>query len=295
MLGFDFKYRGQSLSDNDFDTVNGLGIVLQSVDWAEVITDDDQVPIQGYHGIDASPTLYRARVINIEGVISASTRSEVATYKDILTDIFKLESVPSPDNRGFYDFEFTDDDSVNKVISAKVLNAPRYTQVLGERDVTNFIVQLVAENPVIKAKTASSQVALEGFFGGFKLPVKLPASMDDYGYTTDLTNSGNWNAPLKVTITANGTTGANLRVLNTLTGQYFGVQTPLVDGDVLVLDSETATMTLNGNDISGDRIAGSIWHFLLDGSNTFTVLDDSTQLGDGLVADVLFEWNNTWI
>ncbi len=295
MLGLDFKYRGQSFSDDLFDEVLGKGIILQTVDWSGIVTDDDQVPIQGFHGLDVSPTLYRGRLINIEGTISANSRSDVKESKDILTNVFKLESVPSPSNRGFFDFEFTDDDSIDKVISAKILNVPSYTQELGQKDVTNFIVQLIAEDPTIRSKTLNTILATEGYFGGFKLPVNLPAPMNDWGYSTDVNNGGDFSGPLKVTITINGTTGANMRVINIDNNQFFGVQTPLVDGDVLVFDTATATMKLNGLDISGDRIDGSIFHFLEPGSNVFTVVDDLSRLGDGLEVDVLFEWFDTYI
>lgn len=298
MLGYNFSYRGQSFSDDEFDVDNGRGIVLQSLTWAEIVTDDDQIARGLDHGIEVSPTLYRGRLIEIEGFIVANTRSERQTYRDIITETFKLEYIPSPDNRGFYDFTFYDDDASQLKISAKVLNAPRYDQLeLGEIEVTKFRVQLIAEDPTIKAVSANSQVHVEGFYGGFDLPVQLPVAMDDWGYIASVMNGGNWKAPLKVTIEANGATGGNMRVVNVDNGEYFGITTAMVDGDILIIDTENTDLTLNGVDVSGARISGSIWPFLdpSPATNYFTVLDDLSTLGDGLQADVTFEWNNTFI
>lgn len=296
MLGQDFKYRGVSLSDYLFDKANGKGIILQSLTWNDLVTDDDQVPRQGYHGISSSPTLYRARVINMSGFIIANSRAERAIYRTQLTDMFKLESIPSPTNRGFYDFELLDDDGLEWVISAKVLNTPAYEQqILGEIEVTSFTVQLVADDPTIRAKDIVQVIAIEGFYGGAKLPWKLPVQLNDYGYIATLTNGGNWPAPLIITIEANGTTGANLRVENTTNGEFFGVQTPINDGDILIINTLDSTITLNGLDISGDRIVGSKWPYLQPGDNYYTVLDDLSRIGDGLKADVTFSWYNTKI
>lgn len=296
MLGYDFTYRGVSLSDSLFDASNGKGIILQKVDWSDVVTDDDQNPRQGDHGVEASPTLYRGRLIDIEGVICANTRSERQTYRTTLENMFKLEYVPAPDNKGFYDFTFNDDDGTRKLISAKILNTPAFEQLtLGEVEFTSFKVQLFAEDPAIKANTPSSGTSVEGFYGGVSFPVAFDTAFDDYGYVASLLNSGTWRAPLKVTITATGTTGTNMRVINTATGEYFGIASAMVSGDVLVIDTENATITLNGVNVSGDRIAGSIWPFLEPSYNTYTVMDDMTRLGDGLYATVNFQWSNTWI
>lgn len=296
MLGYNFSYRSQSFSDTDFDVANGKGIILQRVKWAEVVTDDDQVPIQGYHGLDVSPTLYRGRLIEIRGIISANTRSERQTYRDIIDDTFRLEYQPSPTNRGFYPFQFTDDDGTVKVISAKVLNTPSYDQPeLGEPGYTTFRVQLIAEEPNITSLTANTQNAVEGFYGGVTLDTELEVALDDFGYSTSLSNSGNWQAGLKTTITAVGTTGANMRIVNTQTGEYIGIATPLSDGDVLIIDTENATITLNGVDYSADRIAGSNFLYVDPAGSQFTVMDDLSRLGDGLEATVAFEWFNTWV
>ena len=296
MLGYNFEYRGQSFSDDDFDKSTGKGIILQRVRWAEVVTDDDQVPIQGFHGLDVSPTLYRGRLIEIEGLIINESRSERQPFRDIIDETFKLEPDPSPSNRGFYDFVFLDDDGTKKVISAKVLNTPSYNQPeLGEFGQTSFRVQLIAERPNIDSFVLNSSPAVEGFFGGVTLDTELPVALDDYGYSTELNNLGNWPAGLKTTIVASGTTGGNMRIINTETGEYIGVQTPLSNGDVLVIDTDNAIITVNGVDFTADRIAGSNFLYVDPAGSQFTVLDDLSRLGDGLNATVTFEWYNTWV
>lgn len=294
MLGYHFKYRGQSFSDDEFDVPNGRGIVLQDLDWSKIVTDDDQSSRGADHGIEVSPTMYRGRLISIDGLIVANTRPERQIYRDIVMETFLLEPIPSPTNRGFYTFEFYDDDGVQWSCLAKVLNGPSFTQIeIGEIEFTKFEVQLVAEDPVLVGNQINQYNYVEGFYGGIQLPVQLPVQLDNYGYIANLINSGFWPSPLKITITVNGNTGPNMRVENIQNGTYFGVMTPLVDGDILIIDTKTSTVTLNGDDISGDRISGSIWQFLAPGNNEFVIRDDLTILGDGLSVDVLFEWYNT--
>lgn len=294
MLGYDFKYNGQSFSDNEFDKPNGRGIVIQVCKWDEVVTDDDQTPRGADHGIEVSPTMYRGRLVNIEGVIVANSRAERMTYRNIISQAFKLEEIPSPTNKGMHTFEFFDDDGEEWQFQAKVLNTPTFDQFeLGEVHYTSFKVQLVAEDPTIIGSQINQFNYVEGFYGGVQLPVQLPVQLDNYGYVANVENLGQWKAPLRVTINVNGNTGSNMRVEKLATGTYFGVMTPMVDGDILIIDTKESLMTLNGADVSGDRIPGSIWPWASPGNNQFVVRDDLSILGDGLSVDVLFEWYNT--
>jgi RNase P/RNase MRP subunit p29 len=296
MLGYNFQYRGQTFFDTDFDTVTGQGIVLTNVTWADVQTSDDQNNRQGTHGIEVSPTFMRGRVINIQGTIVANSRPERYTLRQTIVNTFAPEAVPSPDNRGFYDFEFVGDDGNDYVISAKVLNMPSYVQPeLGNIMITNFQVQLIAENPFYESKILNQLNHVEGFYGGISFPTKFPVAFDTYGYTANVINGGNWPSPIKTTITANENTGANMRVVRTSNDAYVGVETPMLQGDVLVIDTKNNLITLNGDNVSGDRIPGSTYHFANVGNNEFIVRDDLQRVGDGLAVDVLFEWPDTFI
>lgn len=295
MLGKNFKYRGQTFYDTDFDTATGQGIVVQACQWADVNTSDDQQNRQGTHGIQASPTFMRGRIINIQGLIVANSRAEREAYRQTLVSTFAPEAFPGPDNRGFYDFEFVGDDGNDYVISAKVLNMPSYVTELGSVMITNWQAQLLAESAYYESAILNQQVHEEGFYGGISFPTTFPVAFDTYGYVANVINAGNWPSPLKTTITANQNTGPNMRVVNTATDSYVGVQTPMVEGDVLVIDTKNNLITLNGENVSGDRIAGSIYQYAQAGNNQFIVRDDLQRVGDGLAVDVLFEWPDTFI
>lgn len=297
MIGYDFSYNGQSFSDSVFDKVNGNGIILNAVNWPDLATSDDQNNRQGEHGIETSATYIRGRVISISGEIVAQSRIKRDEFKTILQNTFSPPTFPSALNRGYNDFEFTDDDGESWIIKAKVLNMPSYQPSFGLNEFvrTPFTLQLIAEDPSIVGTTINQVNHTEGFYGGANLPFNLPVQLNNYGITSTLNNGGNWIAPLKTTITANQDSGVNMRVINTETNQFIGVQTELTAGDVLIIDTADTSITKNGFNFSGDRISGSIFHFLQPGNNNFIVRDDSQILGDGLSVDVLFEWYNTKI
>lgn len=295
MLGKNFQYRGQTFFDSDFDRVTGQGIVVQGCQWADTNTSDDQQNRQGTHGIQVSPTFLRGRVINIQGLIVANSRAQREIERQKLIEAFSPEPFPGPDNKGFYDFEFIGDDGNDYVIRAKVLNTPSYNPEFGSVMLTPWQAQLISENSYYESKVQNQQVHVEGFYGGTKFKTKFPVAFDNYGYVANVANAGNWPAPLKTTITANQNTGPNMRVVNTSNDSYIGIKTPMVQGDVLVIDTKNNLITLNGSNVSGDRIAGSTYKYVNPGNNQFVVRDDLQRVGDGLAVDVLFEWPDTFI
>jgi hypothetical protein len=295
MLGLNFTYRGQSFSDNEFDRPNGQGIAIQACRWANVATSDDQKNRQGTHGIEVSPTFMRGRVIDIQGLICANSRPEREALRQIIVNTFAPEAFPGPDNRGFYDFEFEGDDGNDYVIRAKILNMPTYDTTLGDFTETRWQAQLISEESYYESKIQNQQVHEEGFYGGISFPTKFPVAFDTYGYVANVMNGGNWPAPLKTTITANEATGPNMRVVNTATDSYVGITTEMAQGDVLIIDTKNNLITLNGENVSGSRITGSIYQYVQAGNNQFIVRDDLQRVGDGLAVDVLFEWPDTFI
>jgi len=293
MIGYNFKYNGQSFSDDIFDKTTGQGIRFTSVDWTNLVTTNDQSNKQGQHGIIVSGTYIRGRIISISGTIEANSRSKRDEYKQILQSVFLPPYNPSPLNKGFHDFEFFDDDGLEWKLSAKVVNTPDYSPNFSDFTTTTFNIQLICENPIIISKESFELSHSEGFYGGVNLPVTLPVALNSYGYVATIMNMGLWTAPLKVTITANNNIGTNIRLINTVTESFIGVQSAMLAGDVLVIDSGgSPSITLNGMNVSADRITGSIFQFLEIGNNSFIVRDDSQILGDGLSVDVLFEWNS---
>ena len=295
MLGKNFQYRGQTFFDTDFDKVTGQGIVIQSCQWADTNTSDDQQNRQGTHGIQVSPTFLRGRVINIQGLIVADSRAQREIERQKLIGAFSPEPFPGPDNKGFYDFEFIGDDGNDYVIRAKVLSTPGYDTDLGSVMFTRWQAQLISEVSYYESKIQNQQIHVEGFYGGKSFPTKFPVPFDTYGYTANVINNGNWPAPLKTTITANENTGPNMRVVNTANDSYIGIKTPMAGGDILVIDTKNNLITLNGSNVSGDRISGSIYKYVNPGNNQFIVRDDLQRVGDGLAVDVLFEWPETFI
>lgn len=295
MIGIDFKYNGQDFSETLFDKVTGQGIKLTDVTWHNLVTTDDQNNRQGEHGIDVSATFIRGRVISISGEIHANSRSKRNKLMQSLQNTFSPPNFPNVQNRGFHNFEFTDDDGLDWIIVAKMTRMPAYDPRFDDFTITPFTVQLIAEDESIFGTVINQVNHSEGFYGGNTLPNFLPNTLDDYGIAINLINSGTWKAALKTTITANQPTGPNMRVVNTATDQFIGVQTPLAQGDVLVIDTFDNTILKNGTNFSADRITGSIFHFLQPGDNSFIVRDDAQIIGDGLSVDVSFEWRNTKI
>lgn len=154
---------------------------------------------------------------------------------------------------------------------------------------SDYMIQLTAGDPLFYSVAGgdeqSATVNRTVDNGGYVTPYILPVEWDSGGAPTIVTNSG--NAIVYPTITIYDTTHDPI-LTNQATGEQFAVSINTNDGDELVIDMLNRTVKLNGSDVIGNKVDGSVWFGLLIGNNPIRL--DTDTVGDNGYAEVV--WRN---
>lgn len=154
---------------------------------------------------------------------------------------------------------------------------------------SDYIIQLTAGDPLFYSTDGGDEQSaivnrtLEN--GGYVTPYVLPVIWDTGGAPTIVNNSG--NAVVYPTITIHNETHDPI-LTNKATGEQFAMSINTNTGDELVIDMLNRTVKLNGSDVIGNKVDGSVWWGLLVGDNPIR-LDTDTALDAGYAEIV---WRN---
>lgn len=153
---------------------------------------------------------------------------------------------------------------------------------------SDFLIQLMAGDPLFYStdggdeQTATVERVAEG---GYETPYILPVEWAAGGAPTVVINNGNANYYPTITLHDEA---LNPVITNLATGETFGLDLTMLDGDEVVIDMYNRTVTLNGSDIIGNRTDDSIWWALLPGNNPIML---ETDTADDAVTAVI-TWRN---
>lgn len=154
---------------------------------------------------------------------------------------------------------------------------------------SDYMVQLTAGDPLFYSteggdeQTATVERTVDN--GGYVTPYILPVVWDSGGAPTVVTNSG--NAVVYPVITIFDTTHDPI-LTNQATGEQFAMSINTNTGDELVIDMLNRTVKLNGSDVIGNKVDGSVWFGLLVGNNAIRF--DTDTVDDDGYAEVV--WRN---
>lgn len=154
---------------------------------------------------------------------------------------------------------------------------------------SDFLIQLTAGDPLFYStdggdeQTATVARTLDN--GGYVTPYILPVEWDIGGQPTIVTNSG--NAVVYPVITIFDETHDPI-LTNQATGEQFAMSINTNAGDELVIDMLNRTVKLNGSDVIGNKVDGSVWFGLLVGDNPIRFDTDTVE--DNGYAEVV--WRN---
>jgi hypothetical protein len=154
---------------------------------------------------------------------------------------------------------------------------------------SDFLIQLTAGDPLFYStdggdeQTATVNRTVDN--GGYETPYILPVEWTPGGQPTIVTNSG--NAVVYPVITIHDEAHDPI-LTNLATGEQFAMSINTNDGDELVIDMLNRTAKLNGSDVIGNKVDGSVWFGLLIGDNPIK-FDTDTSL-DSAYAEVV--WRN---
>lgn len=183
-------------------------------------------------------------------------------------------------------FYFTTFGGTEYRIDANVTDAKIEYKQGGRR--SDVLIQLTAGDPLFYStdgggeQTATVQRVAEG---GYVTPYILPVEWAIGGQPTIVLNSGNANYYPVITLHDEA---LNPVITNQATGESFGLDLSMLDGDEVVIDMYNRTVTLNGSDILGNKADGSIWWALFPGNNPIMLETDTAD--DPVTATIT--WRN---
>lgn len=260
------------------------------IKWTGLTTRNFVTPRQDFHGTISNPTFADGKLIDVSGEIFSTAKSERGSSKNIVANLFKIEDFPAEDNE-LKRLEFTDDDDTDWFIMAKVYTMPAYDHERGD-PIINFSCQLYAPDPLILSADLQTQSGIYGLWGGISLPVELPTDLAGTVNQITCINSGNFAAKATITITGEI---VNPKIYNLTSGRFFKINTTMIAGDILIIDTEAATVELNGVNALADRADGSNWLFVNSGTNYFLLTGDDFDIDDQDKATIQVDWYNTKI
>lgn len=133
---------------------------------------------------------------------------------------------------------------------------------------SDYMIQLTAGDPLFYSVSGGDEqsaiVLRTQDNGGYVTPYVLPVIWDLGGQPTIVSNSG--NAVVYPTIIIHDETHDPI-LTNQATGEQFAMSINTNDGDELVIDMLNRTVKLNGSDVIGNKVDGSVWFGLLVGNN----------------------------
>jgi len=154
---------------------------------------------------------------------------------------------------------------------------------------SDYMIQLTAGDPLFySVDGGDEQNAIVNRTidnGGYATPYILPVEWGIGGQPTIVINSG--NAVVYPVITIYDETHDPI-ITNQATGEQFAMSINTNTGDELVIDMLNRTVKLNGSDVIGNKVDGSIWFGLLVGNNAIRF--DTDTVDDDGYAEVV--WRN---
>lgn len=241
-------------------TTQDYQIWLTLVNWKKLDTRDEQILLQGVHGVKSSPSLANARNIVIEGLIMSDSRGWLSQGMDFLDKLFALQSRWfTTETKEFVvvdeqDREFWIDTKIKQSVDYKIFE----DDYIAGAD-RKFRVVLQGDDPRFFETIENLVEWSEWNYWGFKLGVKLGAKMNEFSNETIVIWTWNIWTPCKFVITANANINNPFKILNLDSWRFFVVEDDFISGDILEIDTWKYTITKNWVNIKALRGAWSSW------------------------------------
>lgn len=241
----------------------------------------------GQDGIHVTSSFLGERRITINGIIKASTNSELIEERQ---EIFSILN-PSFDDDGILEpitLRFTDQDNQEYRVQCIAGSRP----VMEKRYLTyaEFQIDLLATNTGIENSTQDSQVVSLYSGGGATVPFTVPVSLTaGQGGEATINNEG--NMPAYAIVTFNGKL-TNPRLDNTTVGKHVALQMTITSGVSIVVDMEKRTVVQGGVTNRINKLSDTSDFFALKAGNNVFRLTSSVS---GESGNATIQWYDTWL
>lgn len=280
MIGSNYKYRNFDLPSQGQLSRQKNWIISFDID--PPLTSTQQISKIDIHGVYTTRTLQQGRIIGVAGSIFHSNKIQRGLARNEIMKIFRLPTFPNRENE-FHKLEFQDDDGEEWFIVAKVYTLPDFIhrfETEGEvgKPIIDFVFTLFSEDGFVYSKEEFVETGIYGLFGGLPFRAEFPAPFDDGINKIEVEYGGIQESPIRAMITGKI---KNPIIYHYGTGKYFGfIDLEVLENDILVIDFENNSATLNGVNVLTKRRDGSASIYLEQGLNYLGLLGDD------------FDWNN---
>jgi len=259
------KYNWQFIADTS------KWIYLEDIDWQKLSTSSRSVNIDGRHARIVSNTFARYRIITISGFVDL-LNSNSSNWVSFLQKLFALPVQPFLLQEN--EFQIQDYFSNRWKIKIKVRQPLEFnSEKWWEKWYWKRRVVLESTySPIFKSIEEKVVSWWETILWWFKLGMKLPKSFNLNQNIITATSFGNIPSPARIVINVKKQL-TNLKIINMTTWETFGLNVSASAGDVIEINSDLKTATLNWNNILANRVPGSVWPFI-DGETKFAIIDD---------------------
>ena len=258
------------------------GIFWTTRNWTDIAVTDESRDIAGMHGRIVSPTYARYRTVTLEGVIDRRISDLPAI--EHLQRIFRLQRhIEAVDAKILtVTDEYDRDWDLRVKVKEPLSFADADENFSGEVYKWRVVLESVG-TPEMSSRHAlrvpSTGYGEEGLYGGVKFGTKFGSRWNYSVPSVTVSSSSNTDIPLKITIecvdsgnpAGRGAQGP-IVVQNATTGSRFIVNVSLEVGDKLVIDGNKLRVYKNENDVTVQRLPGSVFPSVF-GQTAFIVTD----------------------
>lgn len=283
MIGTQFTITntdGDSIVLNDHTTDPLRFIALQSYPEMDVDVKNNEISLQGQHGVWDFYSYYGSRIATFSGVIIGTSEADVDAIKTNLTKVLRLPAQPSSTAYGQVTVAFTDPSGDDWQFEAKLARPIRFSRNLKVKYRLDFAFSVKSSNPYLFGQTLNTSNGTKGYYtgGGLYAPLSLPFQWSQTAQNK-LTIVNDGIAAAQTIIQLNGhSLGAinNPTILNLTTGKSFQVNVTLADeNDYIIIDSNAGTVVdQDGLDLTGLVTAASEFILLQPSTNELLYLSD---------------------
>lgn len=282
MIGYTYTITnkaGDSFKINDHVTDPENFIALQQYPDMDIDVKNNEVNLDGQHGIWDFFSYFGKRNLSFNGVIIGEDEEAVETLRNQIVSVLALPMQPSGDDDGYCTIEWTDATGAEWQIEAKIARSPRFGREMRQNYKLDFMLSFKTDNPFILSSSSTEEEGTRGYFAyGVKFPIELPAVMGLVAMEAmNVVNDGTVYAHTVIRLYGEeGGDITNPTITNNTTGKSFRIETVLADEtEYIEIDSQSGTVVdKDGNDLSADISDDSEFVLLKPGNNELVYTAD---------------------
>ena len=178
---------GDTFTINDHSDPNRV-FALQEYPINDVSIKNNEINLQGQHGVWDFYAYYGSRITTFSGVIIGNNEAEVTEIKNQIDKILRLPIAPSDSNDGSITIAYTDPLGASWSYQGRLFRSQIVSRPLGEQYRLNYSFSVKSQDPFIVGRQHDVTTTYGYFIKGVSLPTPIPlAFVNEWQPKYDLT------------------------------------------------------------------------------------------------------------